>query len=307
MRRVLEQLDRITDSTANVLVEGESGTGKELVARAIHFNGERRGGPFIGVNCAALPETLLESELFGHVRGAFTGADRDKKGLLVEANGGTLFLDELGEMPLGTQAKLLRVIQEREVRPVGAARSVPFDLRLVCATHRDLVAEVAAGRFREDLYYRIAVVGVKLPALRERAEDIPVLALAILERLGQDANRPVPVLDSSALRLLTSQPWPGNVRQLENTLTRAFVLNSSARLGATDLMPPQVGPLRAKSRTRHEFEDEERTKILELLRSSRWNVSLVARTLAIPRNSFYRKLLRYGLTRENAEEASFDR
>jgi transcriptional regulator with GAF, ATPase, and Fis domain len=297
MRKVLEQLDRIIDSTVNVLIEGESGTGKELVARAIHWNGARRAGPFIGVNCAALPETLLESELFGHVRGAFTSADRDKKGLLVEANGGTLFLDELGEMPLVIQAKLLRVIQEREVRPVGAARSVPLDIRLVCATHRDLMAEVAGGRFREDLYYRVAVVGVRLPALRERVEDIPELSRTIIERLARAEGRTPPELDASALRLLSDQPWPGNVRQLENTLTRAFVLNPGARMGGAELALTRGTERPARSRTRREYEGEERTRILDLLRRSRWNVSLVARTLGIPRNSFYRKLVRYGLAR----------
>jgi transcriptional regulator with GAF, ATPase, and Fis domain len=298
MRAVLSQVDRVIDSTVNVLIRGESGTGKELVARAIHFNGPRRSGPFVGVNCAALPETLLESELFGHVRGAFTGADRDRIGLMREAHGGTLFLDELGEMPASTQAKLLRVIQERTVRPLGSERSIELDVRLVCATHRDLEDEVAAGRFREDLYYRVAVVSLRLPPLRERVEDLPELVRAILERLARDTGRPTPDLDPALLRTLAAHRWPGNVRELENTLTRAFVLSRGPALGVADLDLAAAAP-RSKSRTRREFRDEERTRILEALRSTRWNVSVVSRTLGIPRNTLYRKLVSYGLTRES--------
>ena len=298
MRELLERVDRVVDSAANVLVQGESGTGKELVARAIHFNGPRKEHPFVGINCAALPESLLESELFGHVRGAFTGADRDRQGLMPAANQGTLFLDEVGELPLATQAKLLRVLQEREVRPLGSTKSQKLDIRLICATHRDLGAEVAEGRFREDLYYRIAVVSLRVPPLRERVEDLPEIAAAILQRLARDAGREVPALAPDALRALAAHPFPGNVRELENVLTRAFVLASSSRLVASDLDLGQARARTGRSRSRREFEGEERERILRSLESSRWNVSVVARTLGIPRNTLYRKLARYGLERK---------
>ncbi len=294
MRHVFAQLDRITDSSVDVLLQGESGTGKELVARALHQNGPRRAAPFVGINCAALPENLLESELFGHVRGAFTGADRDQRGLMLEANGGTLFLDEVAELPLSMQAKLLRVLQEREVRPVGGVRSVPLDVRVVSATHRDLRNLVESGRFREDLYYRLAVVVVRLPPLRERTEDVPLLARAILERLAHEAKRPVPELSSDARQRLLAHPFPGNVRELENTLTRAFVLSEGPRITGADLDLTKGSPRKA-SRTRREYEAEERIELMEALQRTRWNVSLVSRELGIPRNTLYRKLRRHGL------------
>jgi serine/threonine-protein kinase PknK len=297
MRAVLERLDRVIDSEASVLILGESGTGKELVARALHWNGPRRAGPFLGLNCAALPETLLESELFGHVRGAFTGADRDKLGLLQAAAGGTLFLDELGELSPSTQAKLLRVLQEREVRPLGSEKSRPLDVRLVAATHRDLDRAMAEGKFREDLYYRIAVVTVALPPLRERPEDLPALCEKILQRLANDAGKNPPELGQDALRRLSAHPFPGNVRELENVLTRAFVLATGAKIRAEDL---DLGARRApapRARSRRDFETDERDRILAALRAARWNVSVVSRTLGIPRNTLYRKLARYGLQR----------
>jgi serine/threonine-protein kinase PknK len=297
MRQVLERLDRVIDSEASLLVLGESGTGKELVARAIHWNGPRKAGPFLGINCAALPEALLESELFGHARGAFTGADRDKQGLMQAARGGTLFLDELGELPLSTQAKLLRVLQEREVRPLGSEKSVPLDIRLVCATHRDLERAMAEGKFREDLYYRVAVVTVTLPPLRERPEDLPALCEKILQRLAHDAGKKPPELGQDALRRLSAHPFPGNVRELENVLTRAFVLASGSKIRAEDL---DLGARRApapRARSRRDFEADEKDRILAALRAARWNVSVVSRTLGIPRNTLYRKLSRYGLER----------
>jgi serine/threonine-protein kinase PknK len=297
MRAVLERLDRVIDSDASVLVLGESGTGKELVARAIHWNGPRKAGPFLGINCAALPEALLESELFGHVRGAFTGADRDKQGLMQAAAGGTLFLDELGELSPSTQAKLLRVLQERELRPLGSEKSVPLDIRLVAATHRDLERAMADGKFREDLYYRIAVVTVALPPLRERPEDLPVLCEKILERLAKDAGKKPSVLGQDALRRLSAHPFRGNVRELENVLTRAFVLAPGPKIRAEDL---DLGARRVpapQARSRDGFESDERERILAALRATRWNVSVVSRTLGIPRNTLYRKLARYGLER----------
>jgi len=301
MRQVLERLDRVIDSDVSVLVLGESGTGKELVARAVHFNGSRKLGPFQGINCAALPESLLEAELFGSVKGAFTGADRDKIGLMPAANGGTLFLDEVGELPLSTQAKLLRVLQEREVRPLGANRAIALDIRLVCATHRDLLADVASGRFREDLYYRIAVVSVDLPPLRQRVEDLPALSTKILSELARRAHQPTPELTQSALRKLSAHAFPGNVRELQNVLTRAFVLASGGKIDERDI---DLGATRARgprAHSRRDFEAQERERILEALRSARWNVSVVARSLAIPRNTLYRKLARYGISRTAPE------
>jgi len=297
MRAVLERLDRVIDSEASVLILGESGTGKELVARALHWNGPRKAGPFLGINCAALPEALLESELFGHVRGAFTGADRDKQGLLLAAAGGTLFLDELGELSLPLQAKLLRVLQEREVRPLGSEKSLPLDIRLVAATHRDLERAMAEGKFREDLYYRIAVVTVPLPPLRERPEDLPALCEKILQRLAHEAGKKPPELAQDALRRLSAHPFPGNVRELENVLTRAFVLASGAKIRAEEL---DLGGKRApapRARSRRDFETDEKDRILAALRAARWNVSVVSRSLGIPRNTLYRKLARYGLER----------
>jgi serine/threonine-protein kinase PknK len=297
MRAVLERLERVIDTEASVLVLGESGTGKELVARAIHWNGPRKDGPFLGINCAALPESLLESELFGHVRGAFTGAERDKQGLMQAASGGTLFLDELAELSLATQAKLLRALQEREVRPLGAEKATRVDIRLIAATHRDLQAAMSQGKFREDLYYRIAVVSVALPPLRERTEDLPELCERILERLAREAGKKAPALGQDALRRLAAHPFPGNVRELENVLTRAFVLASGAKLRAEDL---DLGERRApapRARSRRDFEADEKERFLSALRAARWNVSVVARSLGIPRNTFYRRLARYGLSR----------
>jgi transcriptional regulator with PAS, ATPase and Fis domain len=287
----------VIDSEISLLVLGESGTGKELVARAVHFNGPRKSGPFQGINCAALPETLLEAELFGNVKGAYTGADRDKVGLMPAANGGTLFLDEVGELPLSIQAKLLRVLQEREVRPLGAAKPVALDIRLVCATHRDLLGDVGSGRFREDLYYRIAVVSVDLPPLRERLEDLAELSTKILAGLARSAQRKPPELAQDALRVLSAHAFPGNVRELQNVLTRAFVLASGSKIQARDI---DLGGARARgprAGSRRDYETQERERILESLRGARWNVSIVARTLGIPRNTLYRKLARYGISR----------
>ncbi|PKN31716.1 MAG: sigma-54-dependent Fis family transcriptional regulator, partial [Deltaproteobacteria bacterium HGW-Deltaproteobacteria-20] len=275
---------------------GESGTGKELVARAIHESGSRKAGPWVSVNCGALPEALLESELFGHVRGAFTGADRDREGLLVRGQGGTVFLDELGEMSPAMQVKLLRVLQEREVRPVGSNRVLPIDCRFVCATNRDLMKQIAEGSFREDLYYRVAVIEVVLPSLRERAEDIPQLVSVLLERIGQRVGREPPRLTQPALRKLMEYDWPGNVRQLENVLTKAVVLCEGDRIGPGQLGLPGRPP-RPDSDV-HSFEQRERARMAELLETNRWNVSKVYLQMGIPKATFYRKLKRYGLDRK---------
>jgi two-component system NtrC family response regulator len=222
MQRVLEHATRAARSRANVLVTGETGTGKELVARTVHDCSARRRGRFVALNCAALPDALLESELLGHVRGAFTGAERDRRGLFEEADGGTLFLDEVAETSPAFQAKLLRVLQERSVRPVGGNRERPVDVRVVAATHRQLAREVGAGRFREDLYYRLAVLTLDIPPLRERLEDLRPLAQHFLALHGRLEARPACRLSDEALAVLEAHPWPGNVRELENTLQHAL-------------------------------------------------------------------------------------
>jgi two-component system response regulator HydG len=223
MKRVSELISRVAESDTSVLVTGESGTGKELVARALHER-SRRSGPFLAINCAAVPETLLESELFGYVRGAFTDARADRAGLFVEANGGTLFLDEIGEMPLSMQTKLLRALQERKVRPVGSSREVAFSARIVTATNRNLEAEVAAKRFREDLFYRVNVVRVDVPPLRERGRDPLELAQLFLSRAAKRTATESLRIDPATAQLLLAYDWPGNVRELENCIERAVAL-----------------------------------------------------------------------------------
>jgi len=292
MQRIFRTLDRVIDAPLPVLVLGESGTGKELVARAIHFQSRRSAGPFVGINCAALPPSLLESELFGHVRGAFTGAERDRTGLVALATGGTLFLDELGEMPLEVQAKLLRVLQEREVRPVGSAHSMPVDFRLVTATNRDLKALVVAARFREDLYYRVGVVEVTLPPLRERMEDLRELAEHFTKRAAASLGKPAPSLSGSSLRKLASHSWPGNVRELENVVTKAVVYAEEAEIAATDIELPK--PAR---RVRTSKRDDDRAQIVQALERVDWNAALAARNLGMPRATFYRRLARHSIVR----------
>ncbi|XYI00294.1 sigma 54-interacting transcriptional regulator [Sorangium sp. So ce1128] len=297
MRAVLALCERVAESDVTVTVTGESGTGKELVARAIHSGGPRREGPFVAVNCAALPEALLESELFGHLKGAFTGAVRDHGGLFLSARGGTLFLDELGEMPVAVQAKLLRALQERSIRPVGSDRSIPVpDVRVVCATNRDLREEVARGRFREDLYYRISVIEIRLPPLRDRPDDIPAIAQAIVEKLAARQGRPAFRLSRGALRRLATYGWPGNVRQLENVLSRACVLAPGPEIGAADIQLPAAAPA-PRGRSRADYRGAEEERIRAALELSRWNVCEVSRSLGIPRTTLYRKLARYGLLR----------
>jgi DNA-binding NtrC family response regulator len=244
MQSVFDQIRAVADSDASVFLLGPSGSGKELVARAIHFNSPRKIGPFVAVNCGAIPEALLESELFGHEKGSFTGADRRRRGLVVEAQGGTLFLDEIGEMPLSLQVKLLRVLQDRVVRPVGSNEEVRIDFRVISATNRDLPVVVRQGRFREDLYYRLAVIPIHIPSLRERPEDIPLLAEHFLERAAASLRKPLEGFDEGATKWLLSHRWPGNVRELENVVERAATLARGPLITQEDLridMAP--GPL----------------------------------------------------------------
>ena len=296
MRELFDLIQRVSDSPTNILISGESGTGKELVAKAIHFNSDRKTAPFIPVNCAAIPETLLESELFGHVRGAFTDAKADKRGLFEEANQGTLFLDEISEIPTLLQAKLLRAIQEKEVRRVGSARSLSVDVRIIAATNLNLAEEVKAKRFREDLYYRLNVIEIRLPPLRERREDIPLLVEAFLQKCAQSSHRPVRGVAESALALLIDYAWPGNVRELENVIERAVTLSRSEKIGADDL-PPMIQGARGDRRVIDEaaertlpLNEVEKEYILRILEKTGGNKYQAANILGIDRKTLYRKL-----------------
>jgi DNA-binding NtrC family response regulator len=298
MRRAVDAARRVAKTNATLLVVGESGTGKELLARLVHRESLRVRGPFVAVNCAGLTESIIESELFGHVKGAFTGAVRGKKGKFELAEGGTLFLDEIGEVPLNVQVKLLRVLQEREVEPVGGEEPVRIDVRLVCATHRDLEQMVREGKFREDLYYRIKVIVLRLPALRERPEDVPELVdhfrRGSNERNGRDVKR----FTDAALERLRAYSWPGNVRELENVVEQAVVL---ARGDTVDVdgLPPEItgdgGPkdvLRIPVGT--SLAQTERELILETLRRTGGNKTQAAKLLGIGVRTLYRKLEEYG-------------
>jgi two-component system, NtrC family, response regulator PilR len=239
MKAVFELIQTVARQPSRVLITGESGTGKELVARAIHELSPRASGPFVTINCGAFPETLLESELFGYVKGAFTGANQNRQGLFQAASAGTLFMDEIGNMSPTMQVKLYRVLQEQKVRPLGSTEEAEVDVRVIAATNRDVEQEIAAGRFREDLYYRLSVIPVELPPLRERREDIPLLALAFLERFRTAMQKPVESIQPEAMRRLEAYPWPGNVRELENSIERAVVL-ATGRSITVDLLPERV-------------------------------------------------------------------
>ena len=239
MQQVRSLVEKVARSMAPVLVHGESGTGKELVARAIHDCSPRAAGPFVAVNCGAIPEALLEAEFFGYRKGAFTGANDDRDGFFQAAQGGTLFLDEIGDLPLAMQSKLLRVIQERAVRPIGTVNEVPVNVRIVSATHRDLTAEVLASRFRQDLFYRLNVIRIGVPPLRERLSDVPAICTAVIERIARDAGvTPLPALTADAMHHLLRYPFPGNVRELENLLHRALALSTETAIGRADLGLP---------------------------------------------------------------------
>jgi transcriptional regulator with GAF, ATPase, and Fis domain len=299
---MLTVVDRITDGDFPVLLFGESGTGKELVARALHENGPRRERPFVGVNCGAIAEGLLESELFGAVKGAYTGALKDRAGLIESSNGGVLFLDEIGEMSLALQAKLLRVLQERRLRRVGGNEEISVDVRVVSATHRDLAREVAAGRFREDLYYRLKVVQVEVPPLRERREDIPVLVDAFLARLHDEqgaSGRAKPQISRECLERLLAHDWPGNVRELQNELTRMHALGGEllgpelvAHLSKAPRLAGQGG---VRGLVGRRMEDVEAELIRATIESTGGKRGEAARILGIPRRTFYNRLKALGI------------
>jgi two-component system response regulator HydG len=297
IRETIEMIRRVADSDATVLVTGESGTGKELVARALHNLSPRRDHPFVAVNCAAMPAPLLESELFGHVRGAFTDAKRSRAGLFVQAGAGTIFLDEIGEMPIEMQVKLLRVLQERKVRPVGGDEEVPFEARVVTATNRDLETEVDEKRFREDLFYRINVVAIPVPPLRSRAGDILLLAQYFLKRIAGRTNKPVQGISGPAARLLMDYDWPGNVRELENCMERAVALCRLDEVTVDDLpskvQEHQSSKIVITTESPGELitlDEMERRYVRQVLNAVGGNKTHAARILGIDRRSLYRRL-----------------
>ncbi len=301
MRIVFDMVARVASTDSTVLITGETGSGKELIARAVHQRSRRAAGPFVAINCAAMPEALLESELFGHARGAFTDAKVARSGLLLQASGGTLLLDEIGEMPLTVQAKLLRVLQERTVRPVGGDRELPLDLRIVAATNRDLEKAVEEGRFREDLFYRIHVVRIAVPPLKARAADVLELAQQALERFARLAGKQVTSLSSAAAERLLSYDWPGNVRELHNAIERAVALSRYAELTVEDL-PQNVRELRGSQilvadDAAHlpSMEEVERRYVLRVLDAVHGNKALAARVLGFDRKTLYRKMERFGV------------
>ena len=301
MDELRELITRVARSQAPVHIAGESGTGKELVAQLIHESGARRDAPFVPVNCGAIPGELMESEFFGHKRGSFTGAVADKPGLVQTAEGGTLFLDEVADLPLHMQVKLLRLIQEKTVRPVGESREVAVDVRILSATHRDLAALVAEGRFREDLYYRVNVIEIKVPPLRGRLEDVPDLARSILARLARRSRVPAPEIAADAMKLLVGYHYPGNVRELENILERALTLCSDGRITAADVnIRPGPSPAVASVELNEGALDEqvehiERDAILKALEQTRYNKTAAARLLGITFRALRYRIKKLGI------------
>jgi two-component system response regulator PilR (NtrC family) len=302
MQSMRDMIARVARSQAPVHICGESGTGKELVAKLIHESGPRRDGPFVPVNCGAIPTELMESELFGHKRGSFTGAVSDKRGLVQSAEGGTLFFDEIADLPLHMQVKLLRVIQERAVRPVGEQMEVSVDVRILSATHKNLSQLVAEGKFREDLYYRVNVIELRVPSLRERPEDVPELADAVLRRLGRRMKIVPPVLNRDALAALKTYPFPGNVRELENILERAITLSTGGEVTVADIQlraiagdkPPAAGPGTAGPLGDH-LEDIERDAITKALAQARYNKTAAAKILGMSFRALRYRIKKLGI------------
>ncbi|NVN91689.1 MAG: sigma-54-dependent Fis family transcriptional regulator [Desulfuromonadales bacterium] len=300
MEKVFATVRKVADSEASVLISGESGTGKELVARSIHSQSGRRKGPFVAINCSAIPRDLLESELFGHVKGAFTGAIRDKSGKFQQAEGGTLFLDEIGDLPLELQPKLLRVLQEREVEPVGGPGPLKLDVRVLAATNLDMDQALASGNFREDLYYRLAVIPILLPPLRERRDDIPLLLRYFCTKHGCQQV----VFDAPALAALSAYSWPGNVRELENMVERLLIMRNSDAITLADL-PENLGIRKQSSSAGasvinlpaegYSLEQLEREVVVEALERNAWNQTAAARFLRIPRHTLIYRIEKYGI------------
>jgi two-component system, NtrC family, nitrogen regulation response regulator NtrX len=308
IRALTSQIEKVAVTPARVLITGENGTGKELVARAIHRLSPRASKPFVEVNCAAIPSELIESELFGHMKGSFTGAVSDRAGKFEQADKGTLFLDEIGDMSTAAQAKVLRVLQDGEVTRIGGTKSYRVDVRVLAATNKTLEEEIAAGRFREDLYYRLNVLPLHVPPLRDRREDIPLLAQHFVNLLSQRDGAAARSLDSSAIETLQRYDWPGNVRELRNAIERVMILSAGPRITAADVSrltgarPPDGSGLGSllEVKTYEEFKNAaERAFLLHKLREMDWNVSETARVLDMPRSNLYKKIERYGLARES--------
>ncbi len=300
MLDIFKTLARAAMTHASVLIVGESGTGKELIARAIYENSTRRNKKFIAVNCGAFTETLLESELFGHTKGSFTGANENRKGIFEEADGGTLFLDEIGELSLQMQVKILRAIQEGEIRPVGSSDSKKVDVRIIAATHRNLNQLVKTGKFREDLYYRLKVVLLEIPPLRERIEDLPELASYFLNKYIIKNNKKISKITESAISSLKKYSWPGNVRELENTIERIVALSNSSQIDLEDLPAEIRNPTisdesNATNSQENSLEELEKKHILQVLSESNFNKSKAAEKLGIDRTTLYRKAQKYGI------------
>ncbi len=308
IRALLERIDKVAATPARVLITGENGTGKELVARAMHRGSPLSRKPFVEVNCAAIPSELIESELFGHIKGSFTGAVADRAGKFEQADGGTIFLDEIGDMALSAQAKVLRVLQDGVVTRIGGNKPVHVNVRVIAATNKDLEQEIADGRFREDLFYRLNVVPIVVPPLRERREDIEPLVVHFLQQFAQRDGLPRRGISTDAIARLAELEWPGNVRELRNTVERLVILAAGPHIAVTDVErlvgrraaePTGLGSL-ADCRTFEEFKDAaERSFLLAKLRAFDWNVSETARVLEMPRSNLYKKIERYALTRES--------
>jgi two-component system nitrogen regulation response regulator NtrX len=309
MRALMEKIDKVAATPARVLITGENGTGKELVARALHRLSPRASKPFVEVNCAAIPGELIESELFGHMKGSFTGAIADRAGKFEQANKGTLFLDEVGDMSLAAQAKVLRVLQDNVITRIGSGKPVSVDVRVIAATNKTLENEIAAGKFREDLYYRLNVVPIHVPPIRERREDIPLLAQYFAATLSAREGIPPRTFTPDALERLSSLDWPGNVRELRNTVERLLILAPESQISSRDI--DRLAGQRAlddaglatltQCRTFEEFKDAaERAFLLNKLRENDWNVSETARAVEMPRSNLYKKIERYSLSREHS-------
>jgi len=316
MRQLREQVAMAAPTNGRVLIYGENGTGKELVARTIHALSRRRSGAFVEVNCAAIPEELIESELFGHVRGAFTGAVADRRGKFENADGGTLFLDEIGDMSVKTQAKVLRVLQEQTLEAVGSTTRIKVDVRVLAATNKDLQAEIRAGRFREDLYFRLSVIPIFVPPLRERQEDVPLLADHFMAEFAREYGRRVKTFEPGAISVLQHYPWPGNVRELRNVIERLMIMVPGDAISQPDLafldhdaaVEPDAAPSGGARLTLHEARDRfERELILRTLAEQQGNMSRTAEVLGVERSNLYRKMKAFGIAHarrpEGEEEA----
>ncbi len=299
MQRIMNEIVKIADARSNVLILGETGTGKELISRAIHFNSNRADKPFIPINCSAIPEALLESELFGHLRGAFTGAITTKKGLFEEANGGTAFLDEIGDLSIGLQSKLLRVLEDQQIRPVGGTHSIKVDLRFVAATNKDIITAVREGTFREDLFYRINVITIKLPPLRERRDDIELLTRHFLQKFSRELGKTAAFIDGIALDILKAYNWPGNIRELQNIIERAILISDDGTISKEHLPESVRGEqLDQAGILAQRLSIEDYTKTFILRYQDEYTEQQLADMLGITRKALWEKRKRWGMARD---------